>query len=226
MEEFSKSFADFGKGVLSRWYLWVFALVLDPFDIYNRFKPDDWPRYGVSLEAFLLVSAALVLWASFLTYHELRLKTRPRIKLEIVSQTWGGKNDEGRVTVLLGLEATNRGGPTRLSDWRVSNRREDEVSFGRVTVARGLMTWSNEGGSRVEVRPTDWIVNRSASAIESGGAATGYLLATFDPSEIKNDNENFVTVYCRDINDREYTANLRLAVGDDGASRHVPGLKL
>lgn len=69
------SLREFTGGVWARSYYWAFALVLDPFDIYNRFKPDGWARYDVSLEAFSFVLFALILWTAFLTYHDLRKRT-------------------------------------------------------------------------------------------------------------------------------------------------------
>lgn len=57
----------------SRAYFLLFALLLDPLDIYNdRLRPQGWPEYNVSAGLFWGVLAALVVWTSFLTYHDLR----------------------------------------------------------------------------------------------------------------------------------------------------------
>lgn len=53
----------------------MFALLLDPLDFYNRFKPPEWPTYDVSVEAFLYVLVGLIVWTSILTFHDLNKRT-------------------------------------------------------------------------------------------------------------------------------------------------------
>lgn len=80
MGAFCESLWLFLRGVLSRSYYWLFALLLDPTDAYNRFRPADWPRYDVSLEAFFAVLAGLILWTALLTFHDLRVRTNEEIQ--------------------------------------------------------------------------------------------------------------------------------------------------
>lgn len=63
----------FVQGVGRRSYFWLFALLLDPFDIYNRYKPTAWPRYEIDPSYFWVVLGLLILWTAILTYHELRM---------------------------------------------------------------------------------------------------------------------------------------------------------
>lgn len=89
MRQLIHSLGLFIRGILRRAYYWGFALLLDPFDIYNRFiklylpekwqadmnLPNEWWGFGALI--------VLLFWSAVLTYHELRqeniqLKERAR----------------------------------------------------------------------------------------------------------------------------------------------------
>lgn len=74
MNGYRKSFWLFTRGILARAYFWGFALLLDPFDIIQRIKPEwaEWIIVPTPL-AFLIL-LILLLWCGALTYHELRMK--------------------------------------------------------------------------------------------------------------------------------------------------------
>ncbi len=77
--ELTKSILLFGVGILKRFYYWVPALLLDPFDLYERYiynwLPSDAPeRIIIPVWASLLALILLVGWAALRTFHELRLK--------------------------------------------------------------------------------------------------------------------------------------------------------
>lgn len=76
MGAYRQSALSFLHGVGSRSYFWLFALILDPFDLYSRFKPNSWPSYNVNLDVFFWVLGGIVLWTAFLTYHELWSRSR------------------------------------------------------------------------------------------------------------------------------------------------------
>lgn len=75
MPTLGDSFKVWARGLLRRSYFWLGAGVIFPLDLYNDFKPADWPAYSVTLESFLFTLGGLVLWTSFLTYHDLRRDT-------------------------------------------------------------------------------------------------------------------------------------------------------
>lgn len=77
MRSLLQSFGIYVQGILKRSYFWAFALFLDPFDLYGRFKPPNWPEVQVPNWLGWAVLAALVFWTGLLTYHELRMLTRP-----------------------------------------------------------------------------------------------------------------------------------------------------
>lgn len=67
--------------MFARAYYWLFALLVDPFDLYNqRLRPSEWPLYELGDNVFWTVLAALVLWTALLTYHDLRV-SKPRAAL-------------------------------------------------------------------------------------------------------------------------------------------------
>jgi len=74
--ELCASAPTFFWGVLRRFYWWVPAILLDPFDFYERYLR---PHFGWDIdmpsEWFPVVLAGGMIWAAFLTYHELRSKT-------------------------------------------------------------------------------------------------------------------------------------------------------
>lgn len=74
--ELWRSLYLFFWGILKRSYYWIPALLLDPFDIYERYKsalPSEW-QINIAVPNPWAISAFLVLflWAAILTYHELR----------------------------------------------------------------------------------------------------------------------------------------------------------
>lgn len=80
---FWQSTSFFLKGVLRRWYFWAFAILLDPFEIHNRFLkhslPFEWQRdIELPSQLGLLLLIVLLLWAGACTYHELRVQAKRR----------------------------------------------------------------------------------------------------------------------------------------------------
>lgn len=72
-----RSIALFLWGILKRFYLWLPAILLDPFDLYNKYiklrLPPEWQEdIEMPSEAFPYVLAGGLIWASVMTYHELR----------------------------------------------------------------------------------------------------------------------------------------------------------
>ena len=59
-------------GIVSRVYYWGFALLLDPLDLYGRFKSPTWPELDVPSSLGWGVLAFLVFWSAALTFHEVR----------------------------------------------------------------------------------------------------------------------------------------------------------
>ena len=77
--DLAKSILLFGTGILRRFYYWVPALLLDPFDLYERYVRNWLPsgapdRIVIPMWAGLLVLILLIGWAALMTFHELRLK--------------------------------------------------------------------------------------------------------------------------------------------------------
>ncbi len=68
MSVFLKAFAAFGIGILKRSYFWLFAIFLDPFDVYSRFKPTMWPVINIPVWLFWAVLGGLFFLTAFLTY--------------------------------------------------------------------------------------------------------------------------------------------------------------
>lgn len=74
-----KSAGLFGAGILHRFWLWMPALIFDPFDLYDRIikpqLPEKW-RVDIPFPSDFAFYAliALLLWAAILTYHEVRVK--------------------------------------------------------------------------------------------------------------------------------------------------------
>ena len=72
-----RSIVLFLWGVLKRFYFWLPAILLDPFDLYNKYiklrLPPEWQGdIEMPSEAFPYVLAGGLIWASVMTYHELR----------------------------------------------------------------------------------------------------------------------------------------------------------
>ena len=88
MRQLIHSLGLFIGGILRRAYYWGFALLLDPFDIYNRFikpsLPEKWQAdMNLPNEWGFGALIGLLIWSAVLTYHELRqeniqLKERAR----------------------------------------------------------------------------------------------------------------------------------------------------
>ena len=74
--EILTALGQFARGVLRRAYFWLFALLLDPFDLYGRFKPSGWPAVTVPTWLFWVVLALLVFWSAFMTSFDLWLRNR------------------------------------------------------------------------------------------------------------------------------------------------------
>lgn len=63
-------------GVVRRWYMWAGAILLNPFDFYNRLimphLPIAWQKeYEMPSAVGILVLIGLLMWAGVCTYHEL-----------------------------------------------------------------------------------------------------------------------------------------------------------
>jgi len=100
--EFGRSLGAFVLGILRRFWVWVPALLLDPYDLWARvIKPMlptehsfDLP-WSVDWAPFIL--ALLIFWAAFLTYREIWRQAvrepRPNMRFaEIVSRIVGTQN--------------------------------------------------------------------------------------------------------------------------------------
>jgi hypothetical protein len=62
-------------GVLRRFYYWAPAIFLDPFDFYERYlRPHVHRDIDMPSEWFPVALGGGMIWAAFLTYHELRSK--------------------------------------------------------------------------------------------------------------------------------------------------------
>lgn len=76
--EVLQSLGEFLRGIGRRFWLWAPALLLDPFDLYDRIikpaLPEEW-RVTIPFpsEPALYVLVGLVVCAAVLTYHELRM---------------------------------------------------------------------------------------------------------------------------------------------------------
>lgn len=71
-----KSVRDFSVGILKRFYVWLPAVVLDPFDLYDRYvKPSLPDAYRLDFtpppSVFFFVLMVLLALAAILTYHDL-----------------------------------------------------------------------------------------------------------------------------------------------------------
>ena len=91
-------------GIIKRFYLWAPAVVLDPFDLYEKLVKPVLPeglRFDLpwSPDWAPLVLIGLIAWAALLTFHEHRL--RP-----IIRPNW---REEDVVTYLLGKSKFMRG---------------------------------------------------------------------------------------------------------------------
>jgi len=74
--ELCASAMTFFWGVLRRFYWWAPAILLDPFDFYEHYlRPHVGRDIDMPSEWFPVVLAGGMIWAAFLTYHELRSKT-------------------------------------------------------------------------------------------------------------------------------------------------------
>jgi hypothetical protein len=74
-----RSALEFLSGVLKRFYIWLPSILLDPFDLYDRYLKRYLPeRYQFNLDlptpVFFPVLAVCLTSAAILTYHELRIK--------------------------------------------------------------------------------------------------------------------------------------------------------
>ena len=77
-----ESAGTFLLGVIKRFYYWLPSVLLDPFDLYNKYfktmlglqRDIDMPS-----EAFPYVLAGGLLWAAVVTYHDLNKSTAERI---------------------------------------------------------------------------------------------------------------------------------------------------
>ena len=75
MADFLQSLGSFLWGIIKRSYYWLPAFLLDPFDIYNKFlRPflfaESKGEANIPVGWFPYVLSGLILWAAFLTYHE------------------------------------------------------------------------------------------------------------------------------------------------------------
>lgn len=92
--ELARSAGLFAWGILRRFYLWAFAFLLDPFDLYDRMiKPFLPSAYQVDLEMpsklFPWFLGGGITWAGVMTYHELRRqaeKDRASLKAALESE--------------------------------------------------------------------------------------------------------------------------------------------
>jgi hypothetical protein len=78
LSDLPSSASMFLIGIVSRCYYWVFALLMDPLDIYNRFlRKETWPQFEPSVMWFWIVLSLSIVWTAILTFHELRMRTEP-----------------------------------------------------------------------------------------------------------------------------------------------------
>lgn len=115
--ELWKSVLSLVLGVLRRFWYWVPPLLLDPFEVYNKFiqpnAPNAWGWMKVDLPSgwALFALVVLIFWAAILTHHETR-KSLPasimpdwpmRDALEFVlgGRLLGANTDFGRVGPIL-----------------------------------------------------------------------------------------------------------------------------
>jgi len=85
---------DFIRGILNRYCLWVPPLLLDPFDIFERWirphLPDQAQRFikdrlDMVLDYGLWIFLALFGWAAFLTYREVHQKANTDLRISVHS---------------------------------------------------------------------------------------------------------------------------------------------
>jgi hypothetical protein len=74
-----RSAIEFLWGVLKRFYIWLPTVLLDPFDLYERYLKQYLPKeyqfdFKLPTPLFLSVLAICLTAAGILTYHELRTK--------------------------------------------------------------------------------------------------------------------------------------------------------
>ena len=74
MREFFESCWLFVWGILKRFYIWIYAFILDPLDLYNRYINPKKEPFNMPSEYFPLVLGVLVFIAGFITFHKLRVK--------------------------------------------------------------------------------------------------------------------------------------------------------
>ncbi len=69
---------EFAGGVLRRFYFWLPAVFLDPFDLYDRFKSSLPERLQVEISFpskwGLIALVVLLAWAAVLTFHKVRIE--------------------------------------------------------------------------------------------------------------------------------------------------------
>ncbi len=80
MIPYFKSAWALGAGVLRRAYFLLFALFLDPVDVYGRFKPDGWPNMPIPDWTFWAAFWVTLGLAVFFTFHEARQKAQKRLQ--------------------------------------------------------------------------------------------------------------------------------------------------
>ena len=85
MRDLLHALGAFLIGILARFYFWIFALFLDPFDLYSRFKPSNWWDINMPQWIGLTALGLLLLWSAFLTYFEIwKTQNTPKKRLSIV----------------------------------------------------------------------------------------------------------------------------------------------
>ena len=80
MREFFYSLLEFTWGLIKRWWIWVWTIVLDPFEFYNNYIRDwSWTPEGeidMPSEWFVPLLVGFLFLAGGWTYHELRQKAK------------------------------------------------------------------------------------------------------------------------------------------------------
>jgi hypothetical protein len=70
LSEALHAFRDFVVGVAKRFYAFLPAILLDPFDIYQRLKPETWPDYDMPDWMAWTAFGFALFWAVFATFFE------------------------------------------------------------------------------------------------------------------------------------------------------------
>lgn len=78
MREIARSIYLFCKFFLRHYYFWLFALLLNPIDLYGRFKLPDWPSLPIPKEAQVAIAVVLILVSIIAAFHDARLMVPPK----------------------------------------------------------------------------------------------------------------------------------------------------